>query len=101
MAVGIGGELAAQVHVGLHWILVLVKTFGRRVPDIDFNAGDRIAFGVLVPGIGEQNRSRRRRSYDRVPVLGLRRVHPPKRAELAGVGFGLALVAVIEQTDEG
>ena len=29
VAVGIGGELAAQVHVGLHRVLVLVETFGR------------------------------------------------------------------------
>src|SRR5436305_14405526 len=34
MAVRIGGEFAAQIHVGLNRILVFVKTFWRGLPDI-------------------------------------------------------------------
>src|SRR4029079_17540840 len=46
--IGIGGELAAQVHVGLGGVLVLVKPFGRGLPDVDLGAGD----GVGVAGVG-------------------------------------------------
>src|SRR5215510_8403719 len=41
MAVRIGDELSAQVHVGLHRVLVLVKAFRRGVPHVDLGAGDR------------------------------------------------------------
>ena len=40
-AVGVGREFAAQVHLGLFGILVLVETHRRGVPDIDLGALDR------------------------------------------------------------
>ena len=39
MPPGIGGELAAQVHVALLGVLVLVEPFGRGMPDIHLGAG--------------------------------------------------------------
>ncbi len=59
MAVGVGEEFAAQVHVGLHRVLVLVEAFGRGVPDVDLRAHDRIALGVAEEGVDEQRRPRR------------------------------------------
>ena len=67
MAVLVGGELAAQVHVGLHRVLVLVEAFGRGMPDVDFGARDRLAALVLEPGIDEQRR----------PGVGERTIEPP------------------------
>src|SRR6185437_4519810 len=51
MTMTIGHELAAQIHVGLLRVLLLVETFRRRMPNIDFGAGNRIAFGVLHPAV--------------------------------------------------
>src|SRR5262245_10520357 len=61
----VGEELAAQVHVGLRGVLVLVEAFGRGVPDIDLRANDRIAHAVAERGVDGQRRSGRGRVYDR------------------------------------
>src|SRR6202034_560901 len=97
-ALRVGRELAAQVHVGLRRILIFVETLGRGLPDVDLDALDRRATDIVVQGIAEQRRPRRRRSHDRAAVLRARRFHAPERAELAGVGFGLSAIAVVEET---
>ena len=96
----VGGELAAQVHVGLGRVLVLVEPFGRGLPDIDLGAGDRLAVRVLHVRGDEQLRSRRRRAHDRAAVLGARRIEPPERAEQVRRGLGLPVVAVVEQAHQ-
>src|SRR4051794_7759879 len=58
-------ELAAQVHVGLRRILVLVEAFGRRMPDIDLGAFDGLALPVPEPGVDEHHRARRWRTDNR------------------------------------
>ena len=47
LAVLVGRELAAQVHVGLGRVLVLVEAFGRGLPDVDLGVGDRLAVAVV------------------------------------------------------
>ena len=96
----VGEELAAQIHVGLHRILVLVKAFGRGVPDIDLGAHDRLALPVAEPRVHEHHRPRCRRAHDRAAVRRDRRMHAPERSEQARVGFGLAVVAIVEQAHE-
>ena len=46
MALRVGHEFAAQVHVGLLGILLLVEAFRRGMPDVDLGACDRLA--VLI-----------------------------------------------------
>src|SRR4029079_12762136 len=76
--IGIGGELAAQVHVGLGGVLVLVKPFGRGLPDVDLGAGD----GVGVAGVGPA-RDWPWRAWARAltnssgPGVGERTIEPP------------------------
>ncbi len=101
VAVGVGGELAAQVHVGLGRVLVLVETLGRGLPDIDLGADHRLAVAVLGPGVDEQLRSRRRRADDRTAVLGARRIEPPERSQQVRRRFGRAVLAVVEQAHQG
>src|SRR5690349_12435703 len=100
MTVRIGRELAAQIHVGLYRVLVFVKTFRRGLPDIDLGADDRLAVHIAEPGIDEQRRTGRGRPYDRAAIRRAWRIHAPERAEKIGVGFGLAAIAVIEETDQ-
>src|SRR4051794_31203192 len=68
MPVLIGEELAAQVHVGLHRILVFVEPLGRRMPDIDLGALARLALPIAEPGIDKHDRARRWRTDDRAAV---------------------------------
>src|SRR5262249_41411205 len=42
-AVLVGAELAAQVHLGLLGVLILVEADGRGVPHIHLRIGDRVA----------------------------------------------------------
>src|SRR5260370_1877002 len=78
--VGIGGELAAQVHVSLHRILILVISFGRGMPDVDLGAGNRFSLQVLDPGIDENGLARRRRTHDRSAALRGGRIPAPDPA---------------------
>ena len=100
MAFAVGDELAAQVHVGLGRILVLVEALRRRLPDVDLRAGDGPPGRVLEPGLHEQRRPGCRRAHDRAAVGRRRRMHAPERTEQARVGLGLAVVAVVEQAHE-
>ncbi len=100
VAFSVGEELAAQVHVGLHRVLVLVEAFRRRMPDVDLGAGDRIAFAVAEPGVDEHHRPRRRRAHDRAAVRRRRRMHTPERPEHVLVGLGGAAVAVVDEADQ-
>src|SRR5262249_59373671 len=59
MALGIGRELAAQIHLGLSRILVLVQTLGRGVPYIHFGSGNRPSLLVANPRLDETGRARR------------------------------------------
>ena len=43
----VGVEAAAEVHVWLVWVLLLVQAVGRRVPDVDFDVGDGLACVVV------------------------------------------------------
>lgn len=70
--VGIGLELAPQVHVGLPVILVLVEPDGRGLPDIDLHAGDGGAIDIDDLAIDEEFRPRRRRAQDRAAIGGPR-----------------------------
>jgi hypothetical protein len=70
------------------------------VPDIDLGTRDRLAVGVTEGGVNEQSGSRRLRTDDGVTVFHPRRIHAPERSELAGVGLGLAMVAIVEQADQ-
>jgi hypothetical protein len=100
VALRIGEELAAQVHVGLDRILVLVEAFRRGVPDVDLRAYDRIAFGVAEPGVDEHHRPRRGRAHDRTAIGRDRRMHPPERPQHVLVGFRGAAITVVEQADQ-
>src|SRR3974390_1293419 len=100
VALRVGHELAPQIHRRLLGILLLVEAFGRGMPDVDLGAFDRLAFFVLPPPVYEQARPRRWRAHDRAAVLGARRVHAPERPEEIGCRLRLALVAVVEQTDQ-
>jgi len=95
-AIGIGGETAAQVHVGLLGILLLVEAFRRGMPDIDLRPGDRLAVLILDVSLDEDRRPRRRRTDDGAAIFRARRIHPPERSEQIGGGFGLTGVAVVE-----
>src|SRR5690242_14210967 len=57
MTVRVGGELAAQIHVGLNRILVFVKTFRRGLPDIDLGTGNWFPVHVVKPGIDKERRT--------------------------------------------
>src|SRR4029077_16122958 len=48
MALRVGDELAAQIHVRLRWVLVFVKAFRRGMPDIDLDALDRLTVDIAV-----------------------------------------------------
>src|SRR5579862_367982 len=93
-------EFAAQIHVSLSGILVFVKPFRRRLPDIDFGADDRLTVSVAEARIDEQSRTRRRRTHDRAAVRRLGRMHSPEWAERVGIGLGLTIVAVVEKADQ-
>src|SRR5215831_7313574 len=100
MTVGIGPELATQVHVGLYRVLIFVKAFRRGLPDVDLGARDRFAVHIAKPGVDKQRRTRSWRTHDRATIWRARRIHAPKRAEKIGVGFGLATIAVVKETDQ-
>ena len=100
MALAVGDELAAQVHIGLRRILVLVEAFRRRLPDVDFGPGNGPAGSVPEPCLDEQRRAGCRRPHDRAAVGRRRRMHAPERTEQARVGLGLTVVAVVEQAHE-
>ena len=55
----VGEELAAQVHVRLPGVLVLIEALGRGLPDVDLGALDRRAGAVAEPGLHQQRRTRR------------------------------------------
>jgi hypothetical protein len=93
---GIGDEAAAQVHVGLRRILVLVEAFGARVPDVDLGAFDRPPFAVDHLGAHEHRIAGRRRAHDRVAARRRRRAAAPERAEQVRRAAGL----VVHQADE-
>src|SRR5262252_9570979 len=101
VSVGVGGELAAQVHVGLHRVLILVISFRRRMPNIDLGAGNRLALRVLDPGVDENRLARRRRTHDRSPVLRRGRIRAPEWAKQVRGGLGGAVVAIVEQANKG
>src|SRR5215831_14475788 len=96
MAMRVGDELAAQVHVRLDWVLVFIEAFRRGMPDIDLDALYRLPVDVAVEGVDEQRGPGRRRTHNRRTAFHQRRIHPPERPELAGVGLGLTVVAVVE-----
>src|SRR6266849_1110450 len=56
----VGGELAAQVHVGLAVVLIFVQTDRRRLPDVDLDATDWRAVRFCHPAADEHFRARRR-----------------------------------------
>src|SRR5262249_46018979 len=101
MPVRIGRELAAQVHIGLHRVLVFIVAFGRRMPDIDLGTRNRLAVRVLNPGIDENRLTRCRRTNDRGAVRGRGRIRAPEWAEQIRGGLRGAIVAVVEKADEG
>src|SRR5712671_293509 len=100
MTVLVGDEYAAQIHVGLHRILVLVKSFRRGMPDFDFRAFDRIAAVIPEPRFDEQGGARCRRAHDRGAVFHAWRIGPPEGAEQIGIGLDLAALAVVEEADQ-
>src|SRR3974377_1236447 len=100
VALRVGHELAPQIYRRLLGILLLVEAFGRGMPDVDLGAFDRLAFLVLHHRVDEQDRPRRWRAHDRAAVLGGRGGHAPERARGSGCLLRLALVAVVEQTDQ-
>ena len=100
VSLSVGEELAAQVHVGLRRILVLVETLGRRLPDVDLRARNRPSRRILEPRLDEQRRPRRRGPHDGAAIYRDRRVHAPEGPEQAGVRLGLPVVAVVEEAHE-
>src|SRR6476646_10259904 len=56
----IGNETYAQIHLGLSGILILVKTFRRGMPDVDFRTRDRIPVDILQGDFYEKSRPWRR-----------------------------------------
>src|SRR4029079_13141470 len=81
-AVRVGEEFAAQVHVGLQRVLVLVKTLRRGVPDIDLGAFNRLAVGLAERGLDKQSGARCRRSENRAAILHPWRIHAPEWTKL-------------------
>src|SRR5262249_55681939 len=65
-------KFASQIHRRLLGILLLVKPFRRRMPDVDFGARDRLAGLVLHPTIDEKRRPGCRRSHDGAAVFRTR-----------------------------
>src|SRR5262245_2080807 len=70
MTFSIGHEFATQIHWRLLGILLLIKSFRRGVPYIDFRAGDRLPVLVLHLAIDEQRWAGSRRAHDRTAVFG-------------------------------
>ena len=48
-------ELAAEVELGLVWILLFVKTIGATLPDVDNDAGNRSACGGVLDNAVHKN----------------------------------------------
>src|SRR6516162_9796617 len=99
-AILVGEEFAAQVHVGLDRILVFIKAFRRRMPDIDLGADDRLALRIPEREMGEQRRAGRWGTHDRVAILGHWRLHPPERAQHVLVGLCCSPISIVEQADQ-
>src|SRR5690242_20896989 len=97
LALGVGHKLAAQVHRRLLWILLFVETLGRGVPNVDLSTGDRFAILILDQTFDEKCRPWRGRAHNRTTIFGARRIHAPERTELIGCGFGLPVIAVVDQ----
>ncbi len=99
-ALRIRRELAAQVHVGLFLVLVLVHADRGGMPHVDLDAGERLALAVAHEAGRQQRRAGRRRAHDGAAVLRLRRVHAPEWPEQGCRRLGIALVAVVEKAHE-
>jgi len=76
--------------------LVLVKTFGGGLPDIDFGIGDRFPGAIDDLDVAEQLRPRRRRTDDRAATFRPRRIETPERAEQVRRGLRRTIAAVVE-----
>src|SRR5262249_4207140 len=100
MAVRVREKLAAQIHVGLGRVLILVKSFRGGMPDVDFRARDRVSAAVPEPGIDEQGRPRRGRTDDAAAVWRHRRMHAPEWAEQILVGFAHVMAGIIDETHQ-
>src|SRR5271156_3091735 len=70
------------------------------MPDVDLHALDRLAADIAVVSVDKERRTRCRRTHNRLATFRQRRVHAPEWSELARIGLGLTLVAVIEETDQ-
>src|SRR5271169_1907133 len=70
------------------------------MPDVDLHALDRLAADIAVVSIDKQRGTRCRRSHNGLAAFRQRRMHAPEWSELARIGLGLTLVAVIEETDQ-
>src|SRR6185503_21139806 len=90
------GELAAQVHLRLRGVLVLVEADGGGVPHVDFGAGERLALRVLDPALEDQLRSWCRRAQQRRAVLAFGRAGTEERPEVVR----LRGMPVVQQADE-
>ena len=74
----IRAEAAAQVHLGLAGILVLVQPLRRGVPHVDLGALHRVPGAVHHPHVRDQRRPRRRRAHQARPA-GAQRAGPRAR----------------------
>ena len=79
------GELAAQVHLGLRRVLVLVEADGGGMPDVDLCLLNRLTSPVTNPSFERKTRTRRRRAQQRRAVFALRRSRAEERAEIVGL----------------
>src|SRR5476651_1079377 len=96
----IGDETPAQVHLGLPGILVLVEPFRRRMPDIDLGPGDRTTFAIFDRSMHDKPWTGCRRAHQRIPACAQWLIFTPERPEHVRLGFGLAVVAVVEKTNQ-
>src|ERR1700736_1294126 len=96
----VGSKAPAQIHLGLLWILILIETFGRRMPDIDFGSRDRTAVDVFDASMNDKPGTRRWGAYQRIAIGAGRLIVPPERPQHVGLGFALAVVTVIEQANQ-
>ncbi|MNL17448.1 hypothetical protein D3C87_1385430 [compost metagenome] len=71
-------EFAAQVHLRLIRILVLIKTDRGCVPDVDFGTRYRIAFAIDDTSMDEKRRTGRVGPDDRAAVFNSWRIQAPK-----------------------
>src|SRR5687767_11316465 len=76
-AVSFSDKLSPEVHIWLVWVLILVETFRRTLPYVDFSAGHRIALALHDFTAHKHRSATDIGAHDRFAILDSRRMQPP------------------------